>query len=98
MPKKNLYFIDHYQKCGAMPLYLIFYRNIDGRKGHYVLLCPMRKLRVLLRQHKGFSDPEKYGRIIYRGQESEPGDILKSILKTRYYFDLDVARNNSGNT
>ena len=87
------YFVDRYLRCGAMPLYLIFYKNRQGHRGHYVMLCTLKKLRKLLRQKRGFSSPEIYGRIIHKSFESEPSDILKYILKARYDFDLNQYAN-----
>lgn len=87
--KKNLYIIDRYLRCGAMPLYLIFYKSRQGIKGHYAMLCNLKTMRFLLRQKRGFSDPDQYGRIIYKSYDSEPGDALKYILKSRYDFDLE---------
>jgi hypothetical protein len=89
--KNNLYFLERYVKCGAMPLYLVFYRDSRGRKGHCAMLCTVRKLRGLLQQRKGFASPESYGRIIYKGFDDEPSELLKQIIKARYDFDLDHA-------
>lgn len=96
MARENLYFIDHYQKCGAMPLYLIFYKSMEGHKGHFAMLCSVKKLRSLLKQPRGFKHPEQYGRIIYKSYGGEPNEMLKGILKSRFYFDFDMARSNAG--
>ena len=87
---KNLYFIERYIRCGAMPLYLIFFRNQQGVVGHYVMLCTTKKLRDLLKEKKGFIEPKKYGRVIYKSFEKEPSDTLKYMLKSRYDCDPDL--------
>ena len=86
---KNLYFIDRYIKCGVMPLYLVFYRNKHGHYAHCAILCTVKKLRALLRQRKGFKNPEQYGRVLYSGYTAEPSELLKQIIKVRYDFDLN---------
>lgn len=88
---KKLYFIDRYIKCGVMPLYLVFYRDNSGRTSHCAILCTVKKMRMLLRQRKGFESPQSYGKIIYKGFSREPSELLKQIIKVRYNFDLDQA-------
>jgi len=92
--KNNLYFIERYVRCGAVPLYLIFYRNRGGAKGHYAMLCTIRNLRKLLKEYKGFISPDSYGRVIYKGREAEPSEVIKYILKSRYDFDLEKLNGN----
>jgi hypothetical protein len=87
--KKKLYFVDRYVRCGAVPLYLIFYRTRQGQRSHFVMLCTLKKLRVLLSERKGFTDPAAYGQVIFKSHDSEPSDLLKYIIKSRYDFDLD---------
>jgi hypothetical protein len=85
---KSPYFLSHYMRCGEMPLFLLFYSDKRGNGGHCMMLCTYRKLRLLLRQRKGFSNPEKYGHVIYTSRGKEPNDMLKEMLKSRYGFDL----------
>lgn len=85
---KNIYFIDRYMRCGELPLYLIFYRNQNGRKAHCVMLCTMKNLKLLLRQRKGFKNPNHFGNVVYNGYAEKPRDELQAMLKSRYYFEL----------
>ncbi len=87
--KENLYHITRCVRCGEMPLYLIYYQDRRGRQSHCVMLCTLKKLRVLLRQKKGFSNPGQYGNIIYNGHTEQPNDTLSAMLKSRYDFDIE---------
>lgn len=73
-----------------MPLYLIFYQDVRGRPSHCVMLCTFKKLRLLLRQKRGFTNPEQYGNIIYNGNTETPSDTLSALLKSRYNFDINA--------
>jgi hypothetical protein len=88
--RKMLYHIHHYIRCGEMPLFLIFYRDQRGNRGHCVMLCTAKNLRLLLRQRKGFSNPSDYGQVLYTSRSEEPSDMLKYMLKERYGFDLSA--------
>jgi hypothetical protein len=92
---KNRYFLTSYIRCGEMPLYLIFYQDHQGRGGHSVMLCTLKKLQELLRQFKGFNSPKQYGKVLYHSRENEPSDTLRAILKARYSFDLSYSETTS---
>lgn len=87
--QKKRYFLTNYLKCGAMPLYLIFFRDQRGFSEHRVMLCSFRKLRKLLRQVHGFDNPDDYGKVVYAGKSATPNQLLKAMIRSRYDFDLD---------
>lgn len=86
---KNLYFIERYIQCGEMPLFLIFYKDRHGNRGHCAMIVSYKNLRSLLRKRKGFSDPAQYGRILYTSHSDEPSDSLRFMLRERYGFDFE---------
>jgi hypothetical protein len=91
---KNHYFIERYVQCGEMPLFLIFYRDRRGAHSHCAMLCTYKNLRLLLRQRKGFSAPEQYGRVLYASHTEKPNDAFRYMLKERYGFDFEAYENN----
>ncbi len=91
--KKNLFYLTHYTRVGALPVFLVFYHNRRGRFGHSVMLCNFKSLRQIIRKsRKGFTDPADFGRILYQSRGNEPDDMLRDILKARYDFDLNEAK------
>ena len=93
--KNNIYHITRCVQCGEMPLYLIFFRDKRGRESHCVMLCTLKKLKMLLRKKRGFKNPEQYGNIIYNGHTGMPGEVLTALLKSRYDFDTAVLEGSS---
>jgi hypothetical protein len=89
MDKKTYHLIRCVQ-LGEMPLYLIFYEDKRGRQSHCVMLCTLKKLRMLLRKKRGFTNPEQYGNIVYSGHAEKPSETLSAMLKARYDFDINA--------
>jgi len=87
--KKKLYFVTRCIRCGEMPLFLIFYETRSRQRAYCVMICNFKNLKLLLKQRRGFDDPSKYGQVLFTSREEQPGELLKSILKERYDFDLD---------
>ncbi|MDX1974397.1 MAG: hypothetical protein SFT92_01850 [Rickettsiales bacterium] len=86
---KTRYFVTRCVRCGEMPYYLIFYHDIRQHPGQFVMLCTFAKLRQLLSSRHGFSDPQQYGKVIYKNREGQPTEMLAELLKSRYDFDLN---------
>lgn len=81
--------MQRYVRCGEVPLFLIYYQDRRGQGKHSVMLCSFRKLRQLLREKRGFTEPARYGRVLYTGRTNTPNEVIRSMLKERYDFDLD---------
>ena len=90
--KKKTYFLTGYFRCGEMPLYLIFYRDLRGFAKHSIMLCSFKKLRELLIHGKHFDSPSHYGKVLFSGYSPAPTPLVKEILKSRFGFDLDKHR------
>jgi hypothetical protein len=77
-----------------MPLYLIFYHTRRNLFSHCVMICTFKNLKLLMKQRRGFSDPGLYGNILYTSHDDKPNDMLKSLLKARYDFNLENFESN----
>ena len=89
--KENLYFIEYYIRCGEVPLYLLSYSDRFGKKSQSVILCSFKNLDKLIRKHRRFKDPAKYGKVTYISHSQQPIHMLSAMLKERYDYDLPVS-------
>lgn len=87
--KKNLYNIIRYIQYPDLPFFLVLYRARSRRHGYSIMTCNFKNFRKLLRQRRGFPDPDLYGRTICKIYSNDALDMLKALLKERFDITLE---------